>query len=99
MVDGLFALIENEKLVLGLDQAARHREAHFAKADESDFHVVILRISDDVLTLRVGGSKSDVKRWGRPCAAHLKFLHHKRQILYRNFKWKAAQACVICWCP
>jgi hypothetical protein len=23
-----------------------------------------------------------------PGAAHLKFLHHKRQILFRNFKWK-----------
>jgi hypothetical protein len=23
-------------------------------------------------------------------AAHLKFLHYKRQILSRNFKWKAA---------
>jgi len=23
-----------------------------------------------------------------PGAAHLKFLHDKRQILFRNFKWK-----------
>ena len=22
-------------------------------------------------------------------AAHLKFLHHKRQILFRNFKWRS----------
>jgi hypothetical protein len=29
---------------------------------------------------------------GRPCAAHLRFLRHKRQTLHRNFKWKAAQA-------
>jgi hypothetical protein len=25
-------------LMAGLDQAARHREAHFSEADESDFH-------------------------------------------------------------
>jgi len=24
-----------------------------------------------------------------PGAAHLKFLHDKRQILFRNFKWKS----------
>jgi hypothetical protein len=30
-----------------------------------------------------------MRKW-RASAAHLKFLQHKRQILSRNFKWKAA---------
>jgi hypothetical protein len=31
----------------------------------------------------------EVTRMTEASAAHLKFLHHKRQIQSRNFKWKS----------
>src|SRR3954468_15661899 len=41
LVCRLLPRIEYGELVLGLDQAARHREAHLPEANESDFHGVI----------------------------------------------------------
>ena len=41
LVDGFLPRVEYGELVPGLDQAARHREAHLPEADESDFHGVI----------------------------------------------------------
>ena len=38
LVDGLLPRVEHGELMSGLDQPARHREAHFSEADESDFH-------------------------------------------------------------
>jgi hypothetical protein len=38
LVDGFLPRIEHGELVLCLDQASRHREAHLPEADESDFH-------------------------------------------------------------
>ena len=40
LVDDFLPRVEHGELVLCLDQATRHREAHIAEADESDFHFV-----------------------------------------------------------